>query len=172
MITKAIILGKDVSANTYSVRIPFFESAGGSQSVFNATLSTQPSLKEEYKEGDIVFVGFEDHHIENVIILGRLYLLEQEEPRGFANLESINIANEAKLPSNTLIGGIKGEDLEKLVRKSYAFANIPDAPSDDGDYILCSKVEDGTIIYCWSTSGIPEFEPISYSEAMDILRGQ
>ena len=171
MITKAIILGKDVTGNKYSVRIPFFETAGGSQSVFDATLSTQPSLKEEYKEGDIVFVGFEDHHIEDVVILGRLYLLGQEEPRGFANLDSISIAREAKLPPNTLIGGIKGEDLEQLVRKSHAFANIPDAPEDDGDYILCSSLEDGTRIYYWSTSGIPEFEPISYSEAMDILRG-
>lgn len=164
MITKAIVLGKDVSSNTYSVRIPFFESAGGSQSVFDATLSTQPSLKEEYKEGDIVFVGFEDHHIENVVILGRLHLLGQEEPRGFANLESINIANEAKLPSNTLIGGISGEDLEKLVRKSYAFANIPDAPEGDGDYVLCSTLEDGTRVYYWSASGPDKVEIVDLRE--------
>ena len=92
MITKGIILGKKVGTNKYIVRIPYFETAGGSQSIFDATLSTTPSISEAYKEGDVVEVAFEDHLVEKVVIIGRLFIPDNNEPRGYGNFESLNVS--------------------------------------------------------------------------------
>lgn len=149
MITKAIILGKVVGTNRYYVRIPYFEVAGDSQSIFEATLCTPPSLSEEYKQEDVVLVGFEDHKIEEVVIIGKLYLLDGNEPRGFANLQDLSILNSANLPLNTVIGGIKWQEFIDLLRKSYTFADIPTAPEDNGSYALNCEVTSSGKIYSW-----------------------
>lgn len=149
MITKGIILGKKIGTNKYIVRIPYFESAGGSQSIFDATLSTNPSISEEYRDGDIVEVAFEDHLVEKVVIIGRLFILDNDEPRGYANFQNLNVSQSVTLPLNTTLGGVSAKDIIELVRKNYVYANIPDAPDKDGEYILISKVENGVKTYSW-----------------------
>lgn len=111
--TKAIILGKVANSNKYTIRVPYFESAGGSKSIFEATLCTNPSTKEEYKEGDVVFVAFEDGEIEKAVILGGLSLLGNlNEPRGHVCSEALTVTGSAILPANTMIGDFALPDLQ------------------------------------------------------------
>ena len=121
MVTKAIILGKVVGTNKYSVRIPYFESAGEYPSIFEATLSTQPSLSEEYKEGDVVFVTFEDKQVEKIVIIGSLSTLGNDEPRGYAHLQDLKVEGSANLPLETSIGGYSLKNLPQFIEN----INIP-----------------------------------------------
>lgn len=114
--TKGIIQGKIVGTSKYSVRIPYLESAGSGLSILEATLCTNPSMKEEYKEGDVVFVDFEDGEWGKPVILGALALNDAlNEPRGYINSESLNVTSWVALPSNTSIGGYSLPDLKMLV---------------------------------------------------------
>lgn len=73
-------------------------------------------MKEEYKEGDVVFVDFEDGEWGKPVILGALALNDAlNEPRGYINSESLNVTSWAALPSNTSIGGYSLPDLKMLV---------------------------------------------------------
>lgn len=118
MITKGIILGKVVGTNKYAVRVPYFESAGGSQSILEATVSTMPGFSEGYLDGDVVQIAFEDRQAAKAVIVGRLFTLGDDEPRGHANLQDISVSNSATLPKSTMIGNVSGDDLEALVRNA------------------------------------------------------
>ena len=116
MITKAIILERIINSNTYAVRVPFLESAGIRTGKIIATLSDNPAISEEYRVGDVVYVGFEEHQAEKVVILGKLSLNENE-PRGHANLESLDVQNSARLPKNTTIGDVDYSEILSAFRK-------------------------------------------------------
>lgn len=103
MVTKAIILERIVNTNTYSVRVPFLESAGIDAGRMVATVSKSPAMSEEYKVDDVVYVDFEDHRPEKVVIIGKLFV-DEDGPRGSANFESLNVSTTAKLPKDTTIG--------------------------------------------------------------------
>ena len=113
MLTKGIILERIINTNTYAVRVPFLETSGLKEGRYIATLSNNPAIKEEFKVDDVVIVGFEDHKADRVVILGRLYIGE-DEPRGSANFESLDVKNSVNLPSNTTIGG---KDMAKIINK-------------------------------------------------------
>lgn len=135
MLTKAIILGRKQGTNKYTVRIPYFESAGGRQSIFDATLCITPGVTESYKKDDVVFVGFEDHEINNVIILGKLYLPnDNSTSRGFANLDALEVNGEVKLPKNTTIGGFKIPDL------ASAFEMFGEVKESSGGDVTISSI--------------------------------
>jgi len=116
MITKAIILERIINSNTYAVRVPYLESAGIRTGKIIATLSDNPAISEEYRVGDVVYVGFEEHQAEKVVILGKLSLNENE-PRGHANLESLDVQNSARLPKNTTIGDVDYSEILSAFRK-------------------------------------------------------
>lgn len=171
MVTKAIVLGKKVGTNKYFVRIPWLENSGGEQSVYEATVATSPCISEDYNEDDVVYVAFEDRQIEKIVIIGSLFLLDNSKSRGFANLQNLKVGGSATLPITTTIGDVSGQDIVDLVKKNYVFANIPEPPDDDGDYILVSYVDNGVKVYDWSTSVSPSMEPVTYLEALAILEG-
>lgn len=104
MVTKAIIIQRIVNSNNYLVRVPFLDTAGIGSGKRVATLCTNPSIMEEYKPDDVVYVSFEDHKANKVVILGSLYI-DNKGPRGSANFESLMVSNEVKLPANTTIDG-------------------------------------------------------------------
>ena len=112
MITKAIIIDKDLDSNKYNVRVPYLETAGEKIIYFKATLSTLPGVSDAYAPGDVVLVGFEDHKPESPIILGKLFV-DKEEDRGHHDIGSLNVSNKASLPRNTTIGGINVETIFK-----------------------------------------------------------
>lgn len=121
MVTKAIIKGKDPGSNKYIVRIPFLETSASKSTVSNqnllyeAILASTPGVIESYKENDVVIVSFEDHRSANPVIIGKLYL-NNEEPRGYARLESLEVTGKTILSSDTMLGNISVKDLEKLVK--------------------------------------------------------
>ena len=110
MVTKAIILNRVINTNNYLVRIPFLDAAGMPTERRLATLSSNPAIKEEYKIDDVVYVSFEEHKANKVVIIGKLYLGESE-PRGHANLESLVVSNNVSLPDSTTVGGVKMSQL-------------------------------------------------------------
>ena len=115
MVTKAII--KEKINNKFTVRIPLFESAGNNNEVvFTATLCYQPGNLEAYNVGDVVFVAFENSEISKPVIVGKLYLGEEKNPRGQIQTSSIEILAEAKLPANTSLGNVSAEDVYSAIR--------------------------------------------------------
>lgn len=104
MITKAIILNRIINTNTYSVRVPFLESSINETGERVATVSSNASISGEYRVGDVVYVSFEDHKANKPVIIGKLYL-GNDEPRGFGNFESLNVIDKVNLPTNTTVGG-------------------------------------------------------------------
>lgn len=79
MITKGIIVGKSpTSENKYLVNLPALTNSQGTLSGFSkddiseASVSSVSGIKNQLTDGDIVFVGFEDHDFRKPIILGIL----------------------------------------------------------------------------------------------------
>lgn len=170
MVTKAIILGKNVGTNKYSVRIPWLENSRGSQSVYEATLSTSPSISESFNVDDVVYVAFENNQLDHVVIVGRLYTLGNSEPRGYANLQSLNVSKSASLPENTTLGGVSAQNLIEVVRSMGSFAHIPEGPDGEGDYYLHCEVDDEDVkTYVWEHESTPELPTATYQEALAIL---
>jgi len=115
MITKGIIVSRPVESNKYSVRIPYFEEAGGSQFIAEATLSYNPGIVNSLNEGDVVFVAFEDHYKDKPTIVGKLFLTNDSSNEvGYANVQSLNVSDSATLPSNTKLGNVTAEQLSSL----------------------------------------------------------
>lgn len=115
MITKGIIVSRPVESNKYSVRIPYFEEAGGSQFIAEATLSYTPGIVNSLNEGDVVFVAFEDHYKDKPTIVGKLFLTnDSSNEAGYANVQSLNVSDSATLPSNTKLGDVTAEQLSSL----------------------------------------------------------
>lgn len=109
MITKGIIINKILNDNKYLVNIPYFSQPGLSMksklmgsTEFEATLCYNPGTYNAYKQGDIVFIGFEDGSPDKPIILGKLYtdLIKEE---GYQLNEVLDVSKSASLPKNTTI---------------------------------------------------------------------
>jgi hypothetical protein len=114
MITKAYILEINQQSNKYKIRIPIFEKPGLStensklsNTVFQATLSHEPTANQSYRVGDCVFVGFENNQNNRPIILGKLYTVDEVENKtGALNSKSLLVYDKAVLPADTTIGNI------------------------------------------------------------------
>ena len=120
MITKAII--KEKVGNKFKVRIPLFESAGNlNEIIFTATVCYEPGNLEAYNLGDIVFVAFENNEIKKPVIIGKLYLGEEENPRAEFLAAKLNISTSAVLPANTSIGNITPEELYTAIKNNDSF---------------------------------------------------
>lgn len=109
--------------NIYEVFLPIFLSAGQSKdsklspSSVKATLCYQPEHLNSYNVGDVVFVSFEDNDKSKPVILGKLYLgNSQIESRTNDIVQDLKVTHNAKLPKDTTIGDISGEELERLFR--------------------------------------------------------
>ncbi len=113
MLTKGYIQSKVLSEDggyKYMVYIPFMSTAGVKiDTIMEATLAYSPSIHEELvpgekDKGDCVIVGFEEHHANKPIIIGKLCEVgDINTPRGFANLEKLEVSQEVSLPKQTTI---------------------------------------------------------------------
>lgn len=136
MITKAKILqlpkgaytnenGDLVVDNKFKIYIPIFRRAGEpensklSASTTYATLCYNPGAENGYRVGDIVYVAFENNQIGEPVIIGKLFLNKTQDSENSTYLigDELNISNKARLPLDTMIGDIKGEELERLFRQ-------------------------------------------------------
>ena len=117
MLTKGIIVNKLVDNNHYIIRIPLLESASDLEnSNVEATLAYTSGIVESFKPDDVVIVGFEEHNANRPIIIGKLFLPDDiDEPRGFANFESLNVSKSVTLPDDTTIGGQSLKNLPNIL---------------------------------------------------------
>ena len=113
MLTKGIIVGRVVGTNKYSVRLPYFESAGDDvHAIREATLAYTPGVIDSLVNGDVVIVGFEDHFASKPIIVGKLFVDDDlRRDKGALNIEYLNVTESASLPLNTTVGGIQISEL-------------------------------------------------------------
>lgn len=123
MLTKAIILGKELNSNQYTIRIPLLETSA-SKEVYKtkATLCADDGVLNPFNIGDVVYVSFEDDLYENPVILGKLSLEglmnKEREPSNVSYLmNSLQVTTKAELPIDTKIGDIKYEELSKTLRR-------------------------------------------------------
>lgn len=112
MITKAYILGK-ISNSTYKVRIPIFERDVAEREIptYEATLSYNPGTLDSYREGDVVYVSFEDNDYANVVIIGKLYQGNESQATSYQSAQSLNVAGETELTNETYINGVNINDI-------------------------------------------------------------
>ena len=145
MLTKAIILNRLLD-NHYLVRIPILENPNDSEiSKVEATLSHTPGIVEAFKKDDVVIVGFEDHSPYKPIILGKLFVDEDEnEPRGYAQVESLEVKESASLPNDLTIGG---RDFQNV---SQMFDNLQDLQDSSIEDVVTNV--DGHLYYGGSSS--------------------
>ena len=168
MITKAIIGDRIIGTNTYTVSVPFLDSSVGETGYRVATISSDPAISEEYKSGDVVYVGFEDHKADKIVILGRLYV-DTNESRGHANFESLDVKNNATLPNSTVVGSTK---LSTIINKVN---NLPDEtliipnPSLSGSEYDLTGLQIGNLKYKVPTGSMPNTYLVSASQSGNIL---
>jgi len=106
MLTKGIVITKSANSGKYLVRIPYLENAGRLRNCnIEATASVVPGITESFAPDDVVILGFEDHMPDKPIIIGKLFVGE-EEARGYAKVSALIVDNSATLPENTQIGNI------------------------------------------------------------------
>lgn len=123
MITKAYIIRKsENNVNKFYIRIPIFETPGLNinqklnNNIIEATLCYTPGSLDSYKEGDCVFITFENNQLSRPIILGKLYIGEEEIATTYDFLNKLKVITEADLPDNTKIGDITYNDLFQLIQ--------------------------------------------------------
>lgn len=120
MITKAYIVSKTEN-NTYKVRIPVFENNNTQSNelsaitedtpIYEASLSYNPGTLDSYREGDVVYVSFEDNDYDNVVIIGKLYRGNEENVTNYQAAQTLNVTGETELTSETYIDGVNINDM-------------------------------------------------------------
>lgn len=119
MITKAIV---EDSSDKYSikVRIPFYDRASTSarrvldSDLSKATVCTIPNTDLNLRNGDVVFVSFEDGDIGRPVIVGCLYSNKKSDTVTSMVVGSLNVMTYTALPIDTTIGDVSSEEIQRL----------------------------------------------------------
>lgn len=125
MITTGIIKainrdGGNHKNNKYLVELNIFQIPGDlniSHYEYEANCSAIPGQYAAYNVGDKVYVSFLNQDYSLPIILGKIYQGNTEESCSYLNIQSLQITNNAKLPSDTEIGDISCDELIKLLKQ-------------------------------------------------------
>lgn len=142
MITKGIIESKS-SANKYLVRIPILSnsSIGKSNieiSKIEATVCYESGNYNEYKNGDVVFVAFEDNTYSQPVILGKLYIGVDSKESNLMQASNLVVFDSAKLPKSITIGDYTYKDFEGMFNYMEVLSNasqtIPITPETSTDH--------------------------------------
>lgn len=148
MITKAYIIGK-TDNNKYKVRIPIFENNNDQSNdldiitedtpIYEATLSYNPGTIDSYREGDVVYISFEDNDYANVVIIGKLYQGDEETPTNYQAAQTLNVSGETELTSETYIDGVNIND---MFLKQSDFNNYVNTLVPSITYRILSEYDD------------------------------
>lgn len=111
MITKGFIKEKvSEDSNKFIVRLPIYETVEDNsteEALFEATVSYVPGNLNVYRPGDCVFVSFEDNDPSKIVILGKLYLGDEEEAVAAQNAQTLDVTGVTQLSKDTYIGGVR-----------------------------------------------------------------
>lgn len=104
MFTKALVVETPENEdNHYKVRIPIFEDTTGDEVIFDALACHAPGVFNGYNVGDCVYVAFEDAKLNIPVIIGRLYVEEQDDySKGLFN--NLSVTGRVQLPMDTTFG--------------------------------------------------------------------
>ena len=130
MFTKALIVSvPEEGSNVYKVRIPLFEDTTGNEIIYDALCCHAPGIYGGLNPGDCVYIAFEDAKLNIPVIIGRLYVKEQDDyAKGLFN--NLEVLSKAKLPIDTTFGnGITAETLYNMFQN----ISVGQAPSSGVD---------------------------------------
>lgn len=109
--TRAIIEGC-IDNYHYRVRIPIINklkssvSATPTEELAIATIAAIPGCSPKFRNGDIVFVEFEERDTSKPVIVGRLYNTDDKTIASDANFDSLVANVNVELPVDTTIGKV------------------------------------------------------------------
>ena len=118
----SIVDGKEIVDNKYKVEIPSLKTSQNSittkTSAFfmDALLSYQPGNLNSYSIGDVVFLSVTDQE-ELPIIIGKMYVGDNEKATDNINANTINVVGQTTLSKNTTIGELTYNDLDNKQNK-------------------------------------------------------
>ena len=136
MITKAIVLNKINNSNKYLVRVPIFETFTNTSSsdnltnaaIFEATYAYQPGNTDGIVPNDVVYVGFENNDLNEVVILGKLYLGDEGSATSHQNVNTLTVNGSTNLNGHVKINGI---DVSVINEHSQALDDLFDIVSSN-----------------------------------------
>lgn len=106
MITRAIIVDKDLSIGKLKLEIPILWGVGGREhtQIWASILHT-PGFNIDYRVGDVVEVGFEDNDVGKPVVIGFLQLRDREtDSRIYGVLKDLIVEEKLTAPDATTIG--------------------------------------------------------------------
>lgn len=119
MVTKAIV-EKVIDRYNVRVRIPIINKAKGAVSatptdeLYIASISISPNCSPDLREGDIVFVAFEDGNNGRPVIIGQLFKEGTNDTLCDIRSSTIEVVLSCDLPENTAIGDVSSFDIKNL----------------------------------------------------------
>lgn len=115
IVTKAYITElPEKGDNLFKVNVPLMSDNTGNEAIFTATLSGTPGNYHGLSVGDCVFVTYEDDKYNDAIILGKLFVDEDEDLSNYGVYNSLKVTGSAILPTDTRIGNFSTQDLINL----------------------------------------------------------
>lgn len=137
MITRAIIIDKDLSIGKVKVKIPILQGIGdGGIDINWASIIYFPGIDIDYQIGDVVEIGFEDNDAGKPVVLGFLKLRNKEiDSRVYGTFKELNIEDKFEAPTNTLIGKTSYQELFNAIESTKVdnSNSEEDAKEDTGE---------------------------------------
>lgn len=132
MITRAIIIDKDLSIGKVKVKIPILQGIGdGGIDINWASIIYIPGIDIDYQIGDVVEIGFEDNDAGKPVVLGFLKLRNKEiDSRIYGTFKELNVEDKFKSPTNTLIGKTSYQELFDAIESTKIKENNSDTEDD------------------------------------------
>ena len=117
MIFKAIVKELPKDNNLYLVRIPPLEDNTTREMLLPALLCNQPGEYYNYKEGDVVFVEFENNKLDTPVIIGKLFTGAKEDSRGYFKIDRLEVTGKFEMPDDATLGGYSVKDFFGLYQR-------------------------------------------------------
>lgn len=132
MITRAIIIDKDLSIGKVKVKIPILQGIGdGGIDINWASIIYIPGIDIDYQIGDVVEIGFEDNDAGKPVVLGFLKLRNKEiDSRIYGTFKELNVEDKFESPTNTLIGKTSYQELFDAIENTKIKENNSDTEED------------------------------------------
>ena len=117
--TRAFIEGK-VDDFHYRVRIPILNKLNSSvgatptKELAIATIATPPGISPKFKNGDLVFIEYEEQDTSKPVIVGRMFNTLTSSIVSDAQFDSVQVSVNAKLPTDSSVGNNNSQNLKYL----------------------------------------------------------